>query len=285
MSVKLLPPDSSLIGIALVVRSKEGPRFVFHYPPHVREPAKVYQRYGTELAPTTPDESEDDDDDNDLEDEDTSDLRKEFDKINVGGRGSRHVNPYDGDDHFEADGIQIAPWHHLDGFPTSELASILTPAKAYHKKCFELSLDPLVYVTYPIHIRDDGLWKKPKRTRKRSRKHSVAENTDTDTVVGVSTALEGSPEPKEQKDEPQPSTSFVSEDGGESGMTMFNLVFIMHAKPQEAAIRIKDMYDNVAKDMNKALKYAQHYNSYVWTESEKILAMKEKAKEDREYSI
>ena len=50
--------ESGLIAIALVIRSRDGPRFVFHYPPH--PDTKTSQRkglYGTEL-----DESDSEDD-------------------------------------------------------------------------------------------------------------------------------------------------------------------------------------------------------------------------------
>ena len=50
--------ESGLIAIALVIRSRDGPRFVFHYPPHPN--TKTSRRrglYGTEL-----DESDSEDD-------------------------------------------------------------------------------------------------------------------------------------------------------------------------------------------------------------------------------
>lgn len=293
MSTTLLPPTSGLIGIALVVRSKEGPRFVFHYPAHIRDPLLPPPRWGTELAPSTPDESEDEDDDDDLEDEEYRGLRTALERTHASEKSKRHVNPWDGDDHFDSDGIQVAPWDHMDAFSTSDLASILTPHKAYHKKCFELSLDPVVYITYPIHAFEDGTWKKPKKSKKKKRNRSRAGGTESGSIADIASLGKGDSTAKENKDEeqtktsPTPEGSFASDNGNDSsGITMFNLVFIMHPHPQEAALRTKDMFEHVAKDMNKALKYAQHYNNYVWKESEKILSMKDKAKDDcRSYNL
>ena len=72
MSSHLRPTRSNLSAVALIIRSKDGPRFVFHYPPVLaNKESHERPRYGTELAPTTPDTSEDagSSDENDLEDD------------------------------------------------------------------------------------------------------------------------------------------------------------------------------------------------------------------------
>jgi hypothetical protein len=74
-----------------------------------------------------------------------------------------------------------------------------------------------------------------------------------------------------------PEGSEHSADDG--GMTMFNLVFIMNPHRMDAAAEVADLFEHVAKDINKALRYAQSYSNYVWKESDMILLMKDKAKE------
>jgi hypothetical protein len=64
-------------------------------------------------------------------------------------------------------------------------------------------------------------------------------------------------------------------------MTMFNVVFILSVAKDEADERIAEVYEHVIKKFNKALKHAQASSNYVWKESEMILGMKEKAREER----
>jgi len=63
-------------------------------------------------------------------------------------------------------------------------------------------------------------------------------------------------------------------------MTMFNVVFILDAGKEGAEARISEMYEHIIKKFNKALNHAQACSNYVWKESELILSMKEKAKEE-----
>ncbi|KAL5349399.1 Nitrogen permease regulator 3 [Pseudogymnoascus australis] len=280
--------DSSLLGVALIVRSKDGPRFIFHYPPRLKPNERTIRPpYGTELDPTAPEDADDlePDEDDELDDRDYS-LYNSLEGLGL-GKKSRHVNPWEGDDHFELpDGQHMVPWEYLDAFHTKDLASILTPARAFHKRCFELTLDPLTFVTYPMHIREDGRWKKKKRekrSRRRKEEEGIQENGSIteDMVISESPAEASGLEDEARKVRLPKGTSFTSDDTNDGGMTMFNLVFIMNPKTTEAPMRVSDMFEHVAKDINKALRYAQNYSNYVWKESERILNLKEKAREER----
>jgi hypothetical protein len=300
MASQLMPTNSALVGVALIIRSKEGPRFVFHYPPRLTSnESRERPLYGTELDPTTPYESdaEHSSDDDDLDD-DPSNLHRSIGRLGLGRRKSRHVSLWDGDDHFETeDGIQIVPWEHLDAFSTKDLASILTPARPFHKKCFELTLDPLHFVTYPMYARHDGQWKKTKKQKKKKRRKRVDSEVDPDAADEEKEAANGktaaadeseADEATEQKQKTNGNQVDVSTNGSENGiddggMTMFNLVFIMNPGRMEAAARTQDIFEHVAKDINKALRYAQHYNNFVWGESDLISMMKEKGREESEY--
>ncbi|CAG8973515.1 hypothetical protein HYALB_00002840 [Hymenoscyphus albidus] len=254
--------DPGLIAIALVVRAKEGPRFVFHYPPHPSgKPIKREARFGTELHGERAEkvnEEEDDSEDDDLEDAIASiDLSAE-----TGGdaRKVHHVEAPEGDNHFtNKKGENVAPWDHLWEFHTSDLESILTPVRAFHKKKFELSLDPVQFITYPMHIRENGTWKKKKP--KKSRKEKKAEETAEGEASG---------EKKSSSDE--------GENPG--GMTMFNVVFMLNVSKHEEDARIAEIYEHIIKKFNKAFNHAQASDNYVWKESERILQMKERAREE-----
>ncbi|TVY48284.1 Nitrogen permease regulator [Lachnellula occidentalis] len=276
MAFATLGNYAGLKAIGLVIRSKDGPRFVFHYPAHPSKKAAERElRFGTELDPEAVEEDdlENDSDDSDVEESDYSALPA-MSTLNITEKmGSQkkkldHEDQPKGDDHFDdEDGEHVVPWEHVFEFPTTDLESILTPSRAFHKKKFELSLDPLRFVTYPMHIREDGTWKKKKKTRKS--KKSKKEGSDP----------EGS---GEKPDEVKKPTDNSSEDGDDSGgMTMFNVVFILNLPKEEQDQRIHEIYEHIIKKFNKALKHAQASSNFVWKESEMILTMKEKAREER----
>ncbi|KAF4633578.1 hypothetical protein G7Y89_g4537 [Cudoniella acicularis] len=273
-----IAPNPGLSAIALVIRSRDGPRFVFHYPARPsNKPPEREPRYSTELD-TEPsiEEDEDDSDDSDLEENLYSSLPAlgKLDLNESDGRPSKkhqkssHAEPPIGDDHYDEKGEHVVPWEHLFEFPTADLESILTPSRAFHKKKFELSLDPLTFVTYPIHIREDGQWKKKKS--KKSKK--VKKESDEATGSGEGKSEGGA----------KNSSGDASEDGDDhGGMTMFNVVFILNLPKEEEDERIAEIYEHIIKKLNKALKHAQASSNYVWKESEMMLLMKEKAREER----
>lgn len=266
---------SGLVSIALVIRSKDGPRFVFHYPPHPPFlPPEQESRYGTELDDEeTPEDNDEEDEDSDLEDGGVQ-FHSSFGKLSLNDTEKAHIKKqYHAnfeDNHIELpNGEQIVPWEHMGEFETTDLESILTPSRAYHKKRFVLDLDPLLFISYPVHIREDGAWKK--RTKKKFKKKSKAASGES-SEQGEEKPIEG----KEKGAE--------SEDGDEhGGMTMFNVVFVLNVPADEQDDRVQEMYDHVIKKFNKALSHAQASSDYVWKESELILSMKEKAREKRKF--
>lgn len=278
MASQTISMSSGLIAIALVVRSAPGPRFVFHYPPHPTEQAsKRAERYGTEL------DISDEDDEDDYGDSDESEpeergfrLNRTVEMLTLDEKKSRkklrHVGPLEGDDHYDApNGEQIVPWERLGEFSTTDLEMILTPSRAFHKKKFEMTLDPLYFVSYPMHIREDGLWKKkrPKKAKKTKKDGSGAASED------------GKSAEKSKKEEAEKDGQAHSDDANDAGdMTMYNVVFILNLPKHEEDGRVL-IYEHVIKKFSKALKHAQAQDSFVWKESEMILMMKEKAREER----
>lgn len=284
---------SSLVGVALIIRSKEGPRFVFHYPPHLANKERQERpRYGTELDPTIPDTSDDEgySDDDNLED-DMFQIHNRFGP----GRMAQYVRFWDGDEHFESDGVQIVPWEHLDAFRVQDLASILTPARSYHKKCFELTLDPLHFVTYPMHIREDGQWKKKKKPKKSKSLKMATPGAEFSARNGDAEAESPGEQPgnvehgEPKAEDKSEKMKGVGREGSENwndegGMTMFNLVFILNPGRLDAPAEVANIFEHVAKDINKALRYAQNYSNYICKQSDMILTMKDKAREKSMYT-
>jgi hypothetical protein len=283
MPSHILPPNPCLVSVLLVVRSRDGPRFVFHYPPHPdSNVSRQKPRYGVELDATSCHESDEyDSDSSDLEDGGFV-LKKDMEKVSLNQKtkincNERHVDPWEGDDHYEsADGTQVVPWERFGEFDTRDLESILTPAKPFHKQKFQLSLDPLYFVTYPIHRRDDSFWRKKKK-EKRKQFHRIS----AQSVTSTNEREAESPKDEDPNDKAKQESEKTNDNGG---MTMFNVVFVTNPPHTESSDRNQDIFQHVAKNINKALKYAQAESNYVWEESELILGLKEKAREESESS-
>jgi nitrogen permease regulator 3-like protein len=310
MSPPALPPNPCLVAILLVVESRAGPRFVFHYPPHPREDAPTYLTTWRGGYSTNSSYTDDSGDSADLED-----WSSDEDEFELGTHGSvfrsdadsrrerrrRVINPEDEEDDSSdssergrrRDEGRKAQWESLFGFSTDGLEKILCPSKEYNKKKFEVGLDPLVFLSYPCHLRDDGLWKKKREKRKKPAKRGSAdrnakgdsgdkaeivgkEDGENKTATNVVEELAEMSIGDDSIDDDEESN--VSEKKS-SAMTMFNMVFVLNPPDLEYQIRIQEMYENVAKKFAKALKYEQARSNYVWTESDRILTLKDQAKE------
>ncbi|KAK6193017.1 adenine deaminase [Pestalotiopsis sp. IQ-011] len=294
MAAPIVPTPSNLLGVALVInRSRDGPRFVFHYPPRV--PA-INARSSTRGDKTAGG-------DDDLAENDDDVLLERMANAAIGAgsqpKGVDLAN-WNHDDHLETEsGSQVVPWEHVGGFPTRDLESILTPARAYHKKLFSLSLDQLCAVSYPIYVPENGLWKKKKRQAKSqpsmSGKMSAApgEDSERNASNGEASMLavnipqietHDMADDAATQDDGEPHDDMVTEEKNEekkSGMTMFNLVFLLNPKKHEAKELVELLYFHILRKVNKAYKYAQQRSDFVWKESKKILALKDKGREDK----
>lgn len=279
-----------LVGIAFILRSREGPQFVYHYPPQpTGEVSKSHSLYGTEFdspkvvgTADIPKYGPDDESDFEIDDEEPENPPTKLSPLEALAKldlndtlqkeeshGAADITLEDDYHHITTDGEHIVPWEQLLDFPTIDLGSILTPSRAYSKQMFDLKLDPFHFVSYPVHIREDGLWVK-KKTKKTKKKKSA----DTE-ASGETKATDGTEDATGNR---AGESSRISEDGDES-MTMFNVVFILRVPRGEAHARVDEMFEHVAKKFNKALVHAQGSSNYVWNEAQLIMAMKEKAKE------
>ena len=194
-------------------------------------------------------------------------------------------------------------WEHLLGFPTSSLEKLLSPQRTFHKKRFEIGLEELVFLGYPIFAKEGGGWKKRRRKKKKKTQRKTGQDLSGslagDEQREIATAVEDGVGSKDfergdkgadeenraavdtdqHSDNCSEARSTSTADGDEE-MTMFTIVFILDPPLLEYKVRVMDIYDNVVKKFAKALKYEQARSNYVWQESRKILEMKEKAKEN-----
>ncbi|KAK2589755.1 Nitrogen permease regulator 3 [Conoideocrella luteorostrata] len=256
--------SENFLAVALVInRSRDGPAFVFHYPPDVR-PVTIH--------PDQPAESTGVDEDILLER-----LSQPAGRDITANDGASKRHHHDDHPMTEA-GSHVVPWEHVAGFPTRDLASILTPARAYHKKLFQLSLDPMHCISYPIHVPENGKWKRNKKSNKTklskpSDEMQLAPHETEPPTPSVVISAEPAKEKDGKKDD--------ADEEKRSSMTMFNLVFILNPKKSEDKELVDALYHNVVKKVNKAYKYSQQHCEYVWKESKRILLAKDRAREEK----
>ena len=321
-------------------KSRSGSDVIFHYPPNPKVAPTITKRdphwYGTPGLPGDESDTSSESDHSDDNDEETTDCDDCSSKTGsrrhdtVGSRtyksrgsgGTTSLNDdideempvrtrdsstfqqsplqQQSDDHSQ-EFFSHPPWNTILGLPSSELGGLLSPDKFFNKHRFEVSIDEITYVGAPVFVREDGLWKKPRRKkgkhkhqRQTSNLHGSVEDqgpTDGPSSEGQSghrlltSDISGfeagyghsdgaSDVASEAKSE---STSF----DGEKDMTMFNLVFVMNPPALEYQIRVSQMYECVVKKFAKALKYAQAMKSYVYHEQQVISQLKDRAKEHK----
>ncbi|KAF1911684.1 nitrogen permease regulator of amino acid transport activity 3-domain-containing protein [Ampelomyces quisqualis] len=182
-------------------------------------------------------------------------------------------------------------WDTVLGFRTDALEKMLSPSSEFNKRRFELGVESMVFVGAPMFVREDGLWKKLKRRKKKRPEPGVHDETP----------VKPKPEPFVCPEGFEPGYGHGSVSSGPSGppseagsdarstatshdqfpdMNMFNVVFVLNPPALEYQQRVKDMYDNVTRKYAKALKYEEARFQYVWKESKCILDIKQRAKED-----
>jgi hypothetical protein len=297
MASPVLLNAANLLGVALVVnRSRDGPRFVFHYPPQIQYGKKKQQRT-TPARGSLADELDDDDDDDDDEAL-LNELGQPLFEATAGSLpNAAGLQSWNQDDHLETEsGSQIVPWEHVAGYPTRDLESLLTPSRAFHKRLFQVSLDQLCFVSSPVYVPENGVWRKKKRQPK-NRPSKSPENGG-----GESTAKDGAASVFLAADVPQMETKDIttaddaagSNNGNgngldeaeekKSGMTMFNLVFILNPKKHEAKELADTLYVHILRKINKLFKYSQQKTDFVWKESKRILALKDKNREASKFN-
>ena len=113
--------DSGLIAVCLIIRSREGPRFVFHYPPHPSpESSQLTTIYGTDLLEDIHTTSSEDSpsDNSDLEDD--SVPTHTFNRLNLTSKKKPAIHvPTVEDEHYETKkGEHVVPWERVFDYST-----------------------------------------------------------------------------------------------------------------------------------------------------------------------
>jgi hypothetical protein len=354
MSSIARPPDPCLVAIILIVRSRTGPRLVFHYPPNPlsenrlkitkggRRISRARHRQG---AKNTDSSSSDDSGFSSDEDEEEKESHLGGGSVlgrrasNFGldehasvsaspaglepqrpgslgsGRGSSMRKRGGASSDQEEDpgaasdrpddgpgGSSRPPWESLLGLPGNVWEKLLSPSRSWHKRRFEVGINDLALVGWPVFVREDGTWRKQKRKKKKQASAEwdggeLGHNEDVEgalgaekdmasSAVGASTApgVELPASSSDAKHTPSASKKVKPPEGAvdpedKDSMTMFNVVFVMDPPLLEYSMRVKEIYENIIKKFAKALKWEQARTDYVWKESQHILQVRRKARE------
>jgi len=193
------------------------------------------------------------------------------------------------DDEDDSTGSPVATTlTHVLGYRAESLASLLNPSRSLCKAKFELGVEDLVFLGYPVHVKTDGTWQRKRRKRRHENYEDKIE--DGDDSLGEEEENEGneaddeddpkSPELQKQATKPdRPETISPSQDNA-SKMSLFHVVFVMNPPQLEYHARVDDMYEHVVKSFSRALKREQAHDNYVAKEADSILDIKEKALND-----
>ncbi|KEQ75025.1 hypothetical protein M436DRAFT_42449 [Aureobasidium namibiae CBS 147.97] len=329
-----LPPNPSLVAVVVIIRTRSGPRLVFHYP---GTPEAVQRNTSWHFGSANSDSEEassSDDDQTVVSDDESTTSSRQTARPSIASQSraaetisSRRTtrtlhsdapdNDEDDDDLDNLDVERNTPeWEKLLGYPVEGLEMMLSPPSSMHKKRFEVMLDDLVFLGYPIFVRDDGTWKKKKTKRRASTKDGKSsqgghgqeddgndsgsdnENDDDDEEGAEDNDMFSPPlspltprRPPQNGDLPGsfPSEPAMSEAASETGsansnqdeMTMFHVVFVMNPPALEYHIRLQEMYDNVVKKFAKALRYEQARSNAIYQDAKKMQSLKAQAKENK----
>jgi nitrogen permease regulator 3-like protein len=272
-----LPPNPCLVAILLVIQSRSGPRLVFHYPadPLSAKTSRTLEA-GDDSTSTGELSSSDTETIAASTGGDDTVLRKDSKKgakSPLAASTRSHLT----DDDDEAPGAEDVTRQGKEWQPSSEtllgledLVTILTPSdRLWHKRKFEVGINDLCFLGWPVFIREDGTWQKRKIKSKKLKDKHEPKHADSGQEPASETTTESEDSATDSKKPDKSSTT-------SSGLTMFNVVFVMNPPVLEYNLRTKEMYDNVVKKFGKALKWEQARQGYIWTESELITSIKTK---------
>ena len=295
MSTAPLPPNPSLVAIILIIKTRQGVKHVYHYPP---KPGRDKPHNRLDYDPSSDEgysSSEDsyssvEDDLSDSTAHERSTKLKDDVNIDESGSTSPDKNP---------EWKPTESPKELLGLPVG-FEAFLCPHPTYHKKRFEMTIGQLTFIGWPCFARADGEWKsKSKILRdKRRRMSTISEqkpkisaltktSADLDDELGETTGHESveesrAPEATEatsnMKAHPPavPDEDHPAEHQSTHVLDMFHVVFVMNPPPLEHHIRVDDMYKHVVKKFSRALKWEQARSSFVLREYEKMKSMKAK---------
>ena len=268
--------------------------FVFHYPPKPKStptctPKRLHSQYaaytisGTSSPSSLSTSGSSDDDADDRQSRTTARGRTATERSDSGSktRSRRRQHLKEEDEGDGKGGDEKGEDMRVLGFKEEFLAGLLAPKERMCKTKFELSIDDMVFLGYPLHVRPDGTWRKQKKKRGRGRNGGGGDG-DGDVDVGgnpdaggIAMGNEGH---EDDADDEKDDEDGESSQGGNFGnMTMFHVVFVLNPPELECHSRTQEMFDYVVRRFARALKYEQAKDGYVWREAERIVRLKDKA--------
>ncbi|KAI5291731.1 Nitrogen permease regulator 3 [Ascosphaera aggregata] len=294
--------------LMVLLLSRAGPRFVCHYPPQPNPCPSSSSRRNSRARSVSKDGDGDSlsssDGDSSSEEEErglhasknlsqrssTSENRrsggawtdKDGLRSSSGKFGSsaslqqhrRSFNSEPDDISSEANGENApASWESLFGLRTYVWEKLLCAAESFRKRKFEVGINDLAFVGWPVFVKPDGTWKTAKSRKKKHR-----EPSDSQTEGHPSTRVSGL---AEELQHAMKDTKEKTASSGKDDMAMFNVVFVLNPPALEYNLRLKDQYDNVVKKFNKGLKAEQARAGYVWEEVQIIMNIKDRARHSR----
>ncbi|KAL4942291.1 hypothetical protein BDV06DRAFT_165462 [Aspergillus oleicola] len=187
------------------------------------------------------------------------------------------------------------PLESILGLPVDVWEKLLSPSPSWHKRRFELAINDLAFVGWPVFVREDGAWRKQRRKKKKRKQRADWEGGELGHNEMTEDSQDGGPDLMAASTETlspysmfpskanktSPSSSRLLDGDDKDTMTMFNVVFVLDPPLLEYSMRVREIYDNIIKKFTKALKWEQARTNYVWEESQNILRIKEQAKEKR----
>ena len=312
MASSILPPNPSLVAIILITKTGAGPRHVFHYPP---SPGKDNPQIRLDHEDSSDEESSSSSNPgySSLEDEKSSDdegtnFRNEAGHVVPDIDESGSISPEKNDD---------TAWERFRqrqnnflGLPVG-LEHLLCPPRTSHKSKFEISIDRLTFLGWPVFSRENGEWQKKKKRKKPKLRDNVritTQNKDNTTSQKLgnefrrmSLQVEGeliqtsgddstiedleatawdekavALEDTRNRAEENKRSKDLADFKGKETLNMFHVVFVLDPPPLEHQLRISDMYNHVVKKFSRALRVEQAQSSYIVREVEKIRELEAK---------
>lgn len=293
--MSVLPPNPSLVAIILIIKTREGVKHVYHYPPN---PGKDKPHAKLEHERSSEEDSYLSSDDDSI-----SSLKGDVSE----DEASRFCT---NGDHFDESSSASPEKHHdaawrkrMDG-SAKELLGLpagfeqaFCPHPSFQKKRFEMGIDKLTFLGWPVFASEDGEWKRKKRSssgqnmirRMSTISEQPVDSTSRQTSVQLDEALGETTGNESLGEEPESGVSKTSqtletlqEEREEAprklsaghGLIMFHVVFVLNPPPLEYHIRMDEMYKHVVKKFSRALKWEQARSNFVHRECEKLRAMK-----------
>jgi nitrogen permease regulator 3-like protein len=265
-----------LLAILLVTQARTGTgaQIVFHYPP---DPLSDQEAQVKGTASTGDDESSSSDSDSESSSDDNAyhTMLRRTKPSTQRQYGERPQISDDDEEYRDAETktqdqrLSKPPWEPLLGLGEEGLVSLLAPGRAWHKRKFEMGINDLVFVGRPVYSRENGTW----RRRKRS---GIEVDVEPEQEQPSDTATESEPEElsNPQADIPPSKSPPKRHSGRKSSLTMFHVVFVLHPPPLEHTIKVKEIYDNIVRKFSKILKWEQANHEYVWKQSDLIQGIK-----------